>query len=135
MLYPWFAILYKLIPQKITITKTTALGMACCKLHNFCSNNNDTNAPIPREGDMLNIALEGGIPLDAAQDYRPFQLLNGGYHNLDFDCRMEQRRNEYRQYANSHRLLPRDLLHNQIIEHNLRRATPEAREIILFNIN
>jgi DDE superfamily endonuclease len=46
------AILHKPIPQKITTAKTTALVMACCKLHNICINNNDTKVPIPREGDM-----------------------------------------------------------------------------------
>jgi DDE superfamily endonuclease len=78
MLCHRFANLRKPIPQKITIAKTTALAMACCKLHNYCINNNDINVPIPRDGDMMNIALEGGIPPDPLLDYRPLQLLDGG---------------------------------------------------------
>jgi DDE superfamily endonuclease len=55
MLCHRFAILRKPIPKNITIAKTTALVMACCKLHNYCIDNNDQTEPIPRECDLLNI--------------------------------------------------------------------------------
>jgi hypothetical protein len=52
--------------------------MACRKLHNYCINNNDETVPIPREGDLMNVVLDGGIPLDSNLDCRPLQLLDGG---------------------------------------------------------
>jgi hypothetical protein len=45
---------------------------------------------------MLNIALEGGIPIDSMQDYRAFQLLDAGSHSNGFDQHAMRRRNEYR---------------------------------------
>jgi DDE superfamily endonuclease len=68
MLCHHFAILRKPIPQKAIIGKTTSLVMACCKLHNYCINNNDSTVTVPREGDMLNIVLEGGISLEASTE-------------------------------------------------------------------
>jgi DDE superfamily endonuclease len=116
MLCHRFAILRKTIPYKVTISKTTALVMACCKLHNYCINNGDAGVPTSSEGDLLNISLDGGIPLDSTMDYRPIQLLDGGNHNNDFDRFTIRRRNEYRQTE----LLPRDDLLHIIQEKDLR---------------
>jgi DDE superfamily endonuclease len=118
MLCHRFGILRKPIPQKITLAKTTALVMACCKLHNYCINNNDRTVPIPRESDTMNVMLEGGIPFDSNTDYRPFQLLYGGNHLEDFDRFSSQRRNEYRERNNDE--LARDHLLQIIKENDLR---------------
>jgi DDE superfamily endonuclease len=122
MVYHRFAILHKPIQQKIMIAKTTALVMACCKLHNYCINNDDATVPIPREGDIMNVLLEGGIPLDSTTDYRPCQLLDGGNHSTDFGRFSTRRRSEYRQSE----LLPRDKLLQIIKDKDLRRPTPVA---------
>jgi DDE superfamily endonuclease len=124
MLCHRFGILRKAIPQKITLKKTTALVMACCKLHNYCINNGDAAVPTPRDDDNMNVALEGGIPLDATTDYRPFQLLDSGNHSTDFNRYTHRRRDELHRQERDGEFLPRDQLLQQIKDKDLRRPTP-----------
>jgi DDE superfamily endonuclease len=99
MLCNHFGILRKTIPSQITaIAKTCELVLACCRLHNYCIDNND-DIPQSTDYDAMNISIEGGIPLTiepnigSRHDCRPVQLLGG--HTNDFDRHTFCRRDKY----------------------------------------
>jgi hypothetical protein len=60
-----WGILRKAIPMNISLTKTSALVVALCKLHNFCIDENDIGITKPIADDSLDIALPGGLDLNA----------------------------------------------------------------------
>jgi hypothetical protein len=95
MLVHRWGILRKAIPLNISLSKTSALVVALCKLHNFCINENDTGIAQPTSDDSLDIAISGGFTLPAFeretrhQDFtytvedRVDTLLDAGNHFLD----------------------------------------------------
>lgn len=51
--------------MNISLMKTSALVVALCKLHNFCIDENDIGITKPIADDSLDIALHGGLDLNA----------------------------------------------------------------------
>ena len=118
MLVHRWGILRRAMPLNISLTKTVALVIALCKLHNFCIDENETILQ-PVADDTIEIALNGGIDLrafnqqnndstqnsrsdgvvDTPEIYTPEteqvnDLLNGG-ENMD-DVSSKHRRQLYR---------------------------------------
>jgi hypothetical protein len=112
------------MPMNITVAKTTAIVIAMAKLHNYCIDEADVaeNA-VPRE--RYDIEMNG-IPLLAADDVNdanvgvPRGLLDGGQHygDIPVNARMQRVR------AVPDSLLPRTLLHQQIVDKSLTRPVP-----------
>jgi hypothetical protein len=118
MLVHRFSILRKPISRNISLKKTTALVMACCKLHNYCINEMETTVPNQSGRDALNIEIDGGIPISADTDFRPFQLLDAGNNAGDYN------RNDTRRRTTIVDNLPRDYLLQIINDKNLERPNP-----------
>jgi hypothetical protein len=121
MLVHRFAILRKPIARNISLKKTTAMVMACCKLHNYCITENECSVPNLIARDAANISIEGAIPLSVETEYRPFQLLSTGYGALGQDYNRNDTRCRVNTGSNDS---PRDYLLNMVNEKNLARPTP-----------
>jgi hypothetical protein len=104
----------------VSTKKTVALVLALAKLHNFCINCNDSDAPCATASDAWQSELNGAVPLVATTEHydsnrgiTPHQLLHGGHHSDDLGINgravMQQRYD--RRARNAHVLLPRDTLH------------------------
>jgi DDE superfamily endonuclease len=108
MLVHRWGILRKAMPMNITLTKTSALVIALCKLHNFCIDENDERNCMakPTAKDKVDIALHGGLDLSAFrtptleeedgmiyqnEDHRLNELLDGGEHMDDVPRNMVRR--------------------------------------------
>jgi len=103
MLVHRWGILRKPIPMGITIEKTNAMVYCLCRLHNFCINVQEGKAPENMAADSLDIASNGGVPLDV--NGNPSQLMNAGHHFDDVN------RNVRRQFERGQpEELPRDRL-------------------------
>ena len=125
MLTQRFGILRKAIPVNIPISRAVALVMALAKLHNFCIDETDADGiPSISPADDLEIEMQGGVPLETTQ-MLPEQLLHVGHHFDDIDRNSHRRRT--RQYQSAARVQaqqqPRDRLHEQVANANLRRPT------------
>ena len=97
MLVHRWGMLRKPIPMNITVSKTSRLVLALCKLHNFCIDNRDTQVERPQFADASNIVLEGGFALprmdgqgeiweyemSESNPDRVSHLLDGGCHRDD----------------------------------------------------
>jgi hypothetical protein len=146
MLVHRFGILRRAIPSCIGIKKTTALVMALCKLHNYCierrllsraaryegdescSSDFDTEVPPPLAADSAEIVMHGGIPMELHEeglnDFSPEQLLHGGEHFDDVDRVLLRRIERQEMKVNGDCPLPRDILHDSVMEQGLTRPTP-----------
>ncbi|EJK44605.1 hypothetical protein THAOC_36845 [Thalassiosira oceanica] len=103
LVHRW-GILRKAIPVGISVSRTTRLVLALCKLNNFCIANNEGVAAA-YEKDVSSIVLDGGCPLprmDESQDNwrydtgansadRLSHLLDGGDHRDDHSPNLRQR--------------------------------------------
>jgi hypothetical protein len=125
-----WGLLRKPITASIGLAKTTALVMCLCRLHNYCIDQRDgdigssISVPPPTARDQAEIAMNGGVPLNERNYNSPDQLLHGGEH-FDGVSRGLRRRAE-RAAASGGVALPRDILHESIIQNDLRRPTPAS---------
>jgi hypothetical protein len=104
--------------------------MALCKLHNYCIDRRllllDTNdlVPPPLASDTADIAIQGGVPLepraDGLNDLSPEQLLHGGEHFDDIN-RALLRQLQRQDMNGNDVVLPRDILHDSVVEQGLTR--------------
>jgi hypothetical protein len=133
LVHRW-GILRRAIPSSIGIRKTTALVTALCKLHNYCidrrlagiSCSDDVVVPSPLAEDSAEIAIRGGIPMEQQAEglnhSSPEQLLHGGEH-FDDVSRTLIRQMEREEMRVGEDFLPRDILHDSVIEQGLTRPT------------
>ena len=70
MLVHRWGVLRKCIPVNIPLSRTCALVLALCKLHNFCIDENDITITPPTSEDSLDIAVHGGLDLSVFQRLR-----------------------------------------------------------------
>ena len=148
MLVARWSILRKPLPSSMGLSKTTALTMCLCRLHNFCidcrliaeakgrsgssrkkrrrvnSDHQDIAEPLAQD----RLELMGGIPLErhAFNDASPEDLLHGGHH---FDDAPESLRQAFVRQArsvNRHAEDPREKLRRQVERMQLSRPTPKA---------
>ena len=120
MLTHRWGILRSAIPMGVSIKKTVALVLALAKLHNYCINCNDSDAPSATASDAWRSELNGAEPLVATTEHydsnrgvTPHQLLHGGHHSDDLGIngrRIRQQRYD-RRATNAGELLPRDTMH------------------------
>jgi hypothetical protein len=93
----------------------------------FCIEQRLASAPLLSE-DFANIAAEGAVPLvrhrDGQNDNSPEQLLNGGHHYDDVDRNMRRQLERQSRRVSDDGLLPRDRLHQIIIDKDMKRPTP-----------
>jgi hypothetical protein len=96
MLTNRFGVLGKAMPNQITIAKTCALVNACCKLHNYCIDNNDEILEYNCQ-DPLNISIDGGIAVSKEytnsndfnnHEFLPDKLIDTGNHNFGDHCQL-----------------------------------------------
>eukprot|EP00804_Cyclotella_cryptica_P017177 CCRYP_013117-RA/>CCRYP_013117-RA protein AED:0.25 eAED:0.25 QI:0/-1/0/1/-1/0/1/0/208 len=71
LVHRW-GIMHKPMPVNISVKKISSLVLALCKLHNFCIDNASVGVARPDEGDILNIAVNGGIFLPRMDNNREF---------------------------------------------------------------
>jgi hypothetical protein len=116
MLLHYWGLLRRAMPCCITITKTTALTMSLCKLHNFCIDNKEATALIGTSNDIAYVSAEGGVPFDG-EDMLPSQLLDGGEHFTD------ARRNYYQSHS-AIGALPKQTMLQHIIDSDKCRPKP-----------
>ena len=69
MLVHRWGISRKAVPVNITVSRTTALVMALCKLHHFCIDEKDQEIAKPNVDDMHEIALQGGFNVHAFSSF------------------------------------------------------------------
>ena len=118
-----WSILRAPMPMNITVPKTTAIVIAMAKLHNYCIDESDVaDDAVPRE--RFNMEMNG-IALLASDDANadvalPRGLLDGGQHFGD----MPENARKQRERHVSEALLPRTLLHQQIVDSSLTRPIP-----------
>ena len=136
MLVHRWGVLRKPISSTIGLTKTTAMVMALCCLHNFCIDQKlerkqaSASAPAALAQDTVDIAASGGIPLvnRRQNEFSPDQLLHGGEHYGDDASRnlRRQMETEGRRGLASGVVLPREKLHDIVVNEQLRRPPPES---------
>ena len=118
-----WSILRAPMPMNITVPKTTAIDIAMANLHNYCIDESDVaDDAVPRE--RFNMEMNG-IALLASDDANadvalPRGLLDGGQHFGD----MPENARKQRERHVSEALLPRTLLHQQIVDSSLTRPIP-----------
>ena len=67
LVHRW-GLLRRSMPQGISISKTCALVLALCKLHNFCIEEDGLKVPLPAAQDEFNIMENGGVDLGRKRD-------------------------------------------------------------------
>jgi DDE superfamily endonuclease len=80
LVHRW-AFLRKCAPAGLSIAKIVSLVVCLCKLHNFCIDNNDTNADNKTATVAVRNSIDGAISLGILNV--PHELLNGGCHFED----------------------------------------------------
>jgi len=118
MLTQRWGILRSAMPRAIGIQGTISMVIALCKLHNFCIDRREAQAPARMAADEVNGELNGKIPLEAdtgtGGQAVPRQLLHGGER-----VPRTVRRQHDRQMQGH--ILPREVIENAIAERGLRR--------------
>jgi hypothetical protein len=86
----------------------------------------ESEVPPPLASDSADIAIHGGIPMEqrGVNNLSPEQLLHGGEHFDDVDRALLRQieRQETRDHGDEP--LPRDILHESVMEQGLTRPTP-----------
>jgi len=117
MLVSRWGILRTPTPVGFSIHKVCKLVQALCSLHNFLI---DEACPSQLAADDFFLQVQGAVPLGEMNV--PTQLLGGG-HNVSVE-ETDHRRCHVRLYGNGdedNSSLPRELLHEQVVEQDLRR--------------
>jgi hypothetical protein len=111
--------------QNVTLQKTSALVVACAKLHNFCIDETDTSMQ-STTFDSARANLSGAVPMvySAMADMTlPTGLLGGGHHWDDLpksSCRSRSTRQTSGEF-------PREMMHGLVVEKGLKRPPPSKR--------
>jgi hypothetical protein len=105
LVHHWGVVLRKVMSSAYGLSKTTALVMCVCCLHNNCIDAQYGNTAQPHSvvpptvQDLADIYVNGGIPLDYRNNNSPDQLLHGGEHfnaapppSIIADIRLRQER-------------------------------------------
>jgi hypothetical protein len=126
--------LRKQAPIHYSIKKTVATVACLCKIHNFLidrrlgeTDNMEHTVPDMTPQDELNVAVEGGVPLECvgtSTDVVPAQLLGAGEH-FDDDPRYTVRRRISERHGEH--MLPRASLLHHVMERGLRRPVHNVR--------
>jgi hypothetical protein len=124
MLVHWWSILRRPIPASLGILrKVTAFTMCLYSLHNFCIDRRIANCT-SLDQDRAFWAARGGVCVqpnhDGANELDPEQLLHGGEHYDDYSCNI-YRQAEHSGLWNANGILPRDVLHESVINQGLQR--------------
>ena len=120
-----WGILQRALPKKVAVKKAVALVLALGKLHNFCTDEQES-IEILTAHDISHIEQGGGVPLELDFDTNilvPRQLLNGGHHFEGLDRNACRRRQH--QFNNIE--LPFERLLALVVDQDLRRLQPRAR--------
>ena len=116
MLVSRWGILRTPTPVGFSIHKVCKLVQALCSLHNFLI---DEACPSQLAADDFFLQVQGAVPLGEMNV--PTQLLGGGHVSAE---ESDHRRSHARLYEKSdedNSSLPRELLHEQVVEQDLRR--------------
>ena len=116
MLVSRWGILRAPTPVGFSMNKVCKLVQALCSLHNFLI---DEACPSQLAADNFFLQVQGAVPLGEMNV--PTQLLGGGHVSVE---KTDHRRSHVRLYGNgdeSNSSLPRELLHEQVVEQDLRR--------------
>ena len=120
LVHRW-GILRRPLRNNFGIKKISSLVMACCRLHNFCTDCKSGDAPSLLATDKVNIAMNSNVELVHHEDnlLSPDALLHGGEHFNDvgpsFLRQLRRNKNE------SFNLEPRQKLVNMVINGGFRR--------------
>ena len=112
--------------QNVTLEKTSALVVACMKLHNFCIEQADSSMQSTNL-DSARANLSGAVPMvfsTSADMALPTGLLGGGHHWNDIPESSRRSRSTRQQPTN---LLPHETLHDLVVEKGLKRPPPSKR--------
>jgi hypothetical protein len=112
--------------QNVTLEKTSALVVACMKLHNFCIEQADASMQSTNL-DSARANLSGAVPMvfsTSADMALPTGLLGGGHHWNDIPESSRRSRSTRHKSTN---LLPREILHDLVVEKGLKRPPPSKR--------
>ena len=128
LVHRW-AILRRPLHGSIGITKTNALVLALCSLHNFCFNMNVQEEDSLQTDIAFAESLGSFLELQATEDnpFQPHGLLHGGQH-LDDVSRNFRRMNEGLNRNRGRQevpMLPQRRLFNSVVNQGLRRPTPK----------
>jgi hypothetical protein len=111
--------------QNVSLEKTSALVVACMKLHNYCIDEADVTMQSTKY-DSARANLSGAVPMvfSATADMAlPTGLLGGGHHWDDVP--ESSRRSRARNQRNEE--LPREFMHALVEEKGLKRPPPTKR--------
>lgn len=140
-----WGILRKPLSATIVLKKVGCLVLALCKLHNFCVDErikiqnhgredegaNAQDCPEPLAQDSVNIAIAGGVPLEASRqhpelnDTSPEQLSHGGEH-FDDVPRAARQRADRAAHNNIEGPLPRERLLSIIVKETVSSAIAKS---------
>ena len=138
MLVKRWALLRKPIPTGISLPKITSLVTCLCKLQNFCIDNNELHVPESTAQDLLNITIQGGIPLEGPNS-RPSQVLEGGHHHNDVGRLVRAQHERAAAAASGDGQLPRDVLLRNVEDKQLQRPETvgpvEHKRVLLLTVS
>ena len=115
MLVHRWAILQSPMPVNIPLRKVTALTYCLCKLHNYCTNENEQKHHEKTKIDAFYTSVNGSVSMetDADGNQLPKEIVNGGEHSDDFLQKRIPIDN-----------IPRERLLQLVIEKDLKRHSP-----------
>ena len=123
-----WCILKNALSSNLSINKVVALTSCLCCLHNFCIDNGCAKVPVRYEHDVLMLMDLAYVPVgDSPEDVSPVSLLGGGEHFDDVDggrrgaTTRVQHGNER---ANQDGSMPRTIMLQHVIEHDIHRQQP-----------
>ena len=122
-----WGVLRKPISHKFSLQKICSMVMCLCQLHNFLVNNNESENISHLAQDRFRLLEERAVPMvvrNMGEVGVPDQLLGGNDHFED-DLGAEFRDNVRRR--NIGQLLPREVLHDQVVDSDLRRPSRNVR--------
>ena len=109
-------------PQGFTILKVCRMVECLCCLHNYFIDVSNENEVIDNtSSDAFHLQINGAVPLQN-NTLIPSQLLGASF-GTSYDSYEDRRNSIRRGNANQSNLLPREILHTQIIESSLRRPS------------
>ena len=109
-------------PQGFTILKVCRMVECLCCLHSYLIDVSNENEVIDNtSSDAFHLQINGAVPLQN-NTLIPSQLLGASF-GTSYDSYEDRRNSIRRGNANQSNLLPRGILHTQIIESSLRRPS------------
>ena len=134
MLVHRWGVLRKPIPMRVSLSRTNAMVMALCQLHNFCIDEKEALTK-PLAEDVLDIASHGGIDLTAFENINQDDgditynherdridfLIDGGNDRTDIPQSVRRQQHRYYQQINPENPLPFQVMHQYIEEQGFQR--------------